>query len=443
MAGSSAAAHGTLVREMSLPTPTARAPHRFLLGAWFAAGLGLVTDVALAQPTLPAVPWVGPATPALDSPGAAAARAVLPHLRLPPGFQIEPFAMVPGARHLAVSPSGTQLVVGSRQDRVWQVRERGPADREVRLVAPELSWRLPNGVCWGADGTLFVAELNRVLALPRAESLSDDDRVSAVAVVPQGQLVPPEEATANHGARVCRVDAQGRLYLALGQPYNVQPRGKVALYERLGIGGIIRMDGRDGSRREVLAVGIRNSVGLTLQPGSQTVWFTDNQTDRLGDDTPPGELNRITQPAPEHFGYPWFQGRDVRIAGSAVAPDLADLPPPPRWTRPQAEFPAHQAQLGLSFYTGQQFPPEYRGGLFVAAHGSWNRSQPTGALVQFVPLRPDGSAGTPQVFAEGWLDPATGRYRGRPVDVAVWRDGSLLVSDDAAGVVWRIHYRQP
>ena len=232
------------------------------------------------------------------------------------------------------------------------------------------------------------------------------------------------------------------VYIALGQPYNVQPREKVARYERLGIGGIIRINGRNGQDREVLAVGIRNSVGLDLQPGSGTLWFTDNQTDRLGDDTPPGELNRVTQRPPEHFGYPWFQGRQVRIAGSAVAPDLADLPPPERWTRPQAEFPAHQAQLGLVFYTGEQFPPPYRGGVFVAAHGSWNRSQPTGALVNFVPIDADGRVGEPQVFASGWLD-AQGRYLGRPVDVAVWRDGSLLVSDDHAGVVWRIRHTGP
>ena len=129
-------------------------------------------------------------------------------------------------------------------------------------------------------------------------------------------------------------------------------------------------------------------------------------------------------------------------AGSGAAPDLKDMPEPKGAIFPQVEFPAHQAQLGMAFYTGNKFPAKYRGGMFVAAHGSWNRTKPSGAEIQFVPVNADGSAGKMEVFASGFLDPETGLYRGRPVDVAVMKDGSILVSDDFAGAIYRISYEQ-
>ncbi|NBQ87663.1 MAG: sorbosone dehydrogenase, partial [Betaproteobacteria bacterium] len=141
-----------------------------------------------------------------------------------------------------------------------------------------------------------------------------------------------------------------------------------------------------------------------------------------------------------HFGYPYIHGNNVQIAGTAAAPDLKGMNPPANWTKPQVEFPAHQAQLGMTFYTGKQFPAQYQGGVFVAAHGSWNRVKPSGALINFVPIKADGTAGPSTVFADGFLDEVTGSYRGRPVDVAVWKDGSLLVSDDFAGAIYRISY---
>jgi glucose/arabinose dehydrogenase len=206
---------------------------------------------------------------------------------------------------------------------------------------------------------------------------------------------------------------------------------------------MIRMNPFDGSKREVVAKGVRNSVGMDINPKDKTVWFTDNQTDGMGDDIPPGELNRITKPGGggEHFGYPYIHGNNTVIAGTGAAPDLKGLTPPAQWTKPQIEFPAHQAQLGMTFYNGKQFPAQYQGGIFVAAHGSWNRTKPSGGLVNFVSLKPDGTADKSVVFAEGFLDPDTGSYRGRPVDVAVWKDGSLLVSDDYAGAIYRITYK--
>jgi glucose/arabinose dehydrogenase len=297
-------------------------------------------------------------------------------------------------------------------------------------------------VCWTKDGFLIVVEHNRVLNFPAAEFFYEGPDVAVIEVVGQGKLIPVEEESFNHGARVCDVGPDGMLYISMGQPFNVQPKEKVALYEQIGIGGMVRMNAFDGSKREVVARGIRNSVGQDFNPKDGVLWFTDNQTDGMGDDTPPGELNRITKPGGggEHFGYPFIHGNNVQIAGTAAAPDLKGMNPPAQWTKPQIEFPAHQAQLGMAFYTGKQFPAKYQGGVFVAAHGSWNRTKPSGALVNFVSMKADGTADKSEVFLDGFLDEATGLYRGRPVDVAVMKDGSMLVSDDFAGALYRITY---
>jgi glucose/arabinose dehydrogenase len=372
---------------------------------------------------------------------ADAIRANLKAVKLPPGFKIELYAVVPDARHMAVAPSTNMLFVGTRKTRVWAVTDRngdGAAD-EVKPFAPSLNFKVPNGVCWTKDGFLIVAEHNRVLNFPAAEFFYEGPDVAVIEVVPQGELIPVEEESFNHGARTCRVADDGKLYITLGQPYNVQPAGKVALYEKLGIGGMVRMNAFDGSGREVVARGVRNSVGMDINPKDKVVWFTDNQTDGMGDETPPGELNRITKAGGEHFGYPFIHGNNVQIAGTAAAPDLKDMKAPAVWTKPQVEFPAHQAQLGMTFYNGKQFPAKYQGGMFVAAHGSWNRTQPTGALINFVPLNSDGTAGKSEVFADGWLD-ANGVYKGRPVDVAPMKDGSLLISDDYVGAIYRVTY---
>jgi glucose/arabinose dehydrogenase len=371
-------------------------------------------------------------------------RENLKQIKLPPGFKISLYAVVPDARHMAVAPSTNMLFVGTRKTTVWAVTNRnsGEMATEVKSFAPSLKFTNPNGVCWTRDGFLIVAEHNRVLNFPAAEFFYEGPDVAVIEVVPQGGLVPVEEESYNHGARTCRVGPDGMLYITLGQPYNVQPANKVALYEKLGIGGIVRMNAFDGSKREVVAVGVRNSVGQDFNPKDKSLWFTDNQTDGMGDDIPPGELNRVSKNG-EHFGYPYIHGRNVKIAGTAAAPDLKDMKAPAALTPPQVEFPAHQAQLGMTFYSGKQFPAKYQGGIFVAAHGSWNRTTPSGALINFVSLKADGSADKSEVFAEGWLDPNTNTYRGRPVDVAVMKDGSLLVSDDFAGAIYRITYQQP
>ena len=392
--------------------------------------------VATTDLNIPVVPQTGR--------NADAIKENLKRIKLPPGFKIELYAVVPDARHMAVAPSTNMLFVGTRKTTVWAVTDRnsdGVAD-EVKSFAPSLKFTNPNGVCWTRDGFLIVVEHNRVLNFPAAEFFYEGPDVAVIPVVDQGKLIPPEEESFNHGARTCRVSDDGKLYITLGQPFNVPPKDKIAMYEQLGIGGMVRMDPFDGSKREVVARGVRNSVGMDINPKDKTVWFTDNQTDGMGDDIPPGELNRITKAGGEHFGYPYIHGNSVQIAGTAAAPDLKGMSPPAQWTKPQVEFPAHQAQLGMTFYNGRMFPAKYQGGAFVAAHGSWNRTKPSGALIQYVSMKADGTADKLETFAEGWLD-ENGIYRGRPVDVAVAKDGSLLISDDFAGAIYRVTYTAP
>ena len=392
--------------------------------------------VATTDLNIPTIPQTGR--------NADAIRANLKNIKMPAGFKIDLYAVVPDARHMAVAPSTNMLFVGTRKTTVWAVTDRnsdGVAD-EVKSFAPSLKFTNPNGVCWTRDGFLIVAEHNRVLNFPAAEFFYEGPDVAVIEVVPQGKLIPVEEESYNHGARTCRVDDKGQLHITLGQPFNVQPKDKVALYEKLGIGGMVRMNAFDGSKREVVAVGVRNSVGMDINPKDKTVWFTDNQTDGMGDETPPGELNRITKAGGEHFGYPFIHGNNVQIAGTDAAPDLKGMAPPAQWTKPQIEFAAHQAQLGMTFSGGNMFPEKYRNGIFVASHGSWNRTKPSGALINFVSLKADGTADKNEVFAEGWLD-ANGLYRGRPVDVAMMKDGSMLISDDFAGAIYRVTYSAP
>ena len=367
---------------------------------------------------------------------ADAIRENLKRIKLPPGFRIDLYAIVPDARHMAVAPSTNMLFVGTRKTTVWAVTDRdgdGVAD-EVKAFAPSLNFKVPNGVCWTRDGFLIVVEHNRILNFPAAEFFYEGPDVAVIEVVPQGKLIPEEEESFNHGSRVCRIGKDGMLYIALGQPFNVPPRDKLALYREWGLGGIVRMNAFDGSKREVYARGIRNSVGIDFNPKDNTLWFTDNQTDGMGDDTPPGELNRATA-AGQDFGYPLVCGH-VRITENGYDKD----PLPANLVYPQVEMAAHAADLGLTFYTGNKFPAKYRGGIFSAQHGSWNRTTPIGARVMFTSLKPDGTAEKTEVFAEGWLDPDTHRYRGRPVDVAQLPDGSILVSDDFAGALYRISY---
>ena len=359
----------------------------------------------------------------------------LKKIKLPPGFKIDLYAVVPDARSIAVAPTANMMFVGTRKTNVWAVtnRNNGEMATEVKEFAPALKFNNPNAVCWSKDGFLYVVESNRVLKFPGAEFFYDTPDVAVADVVPQGELIPPSEVSFNHSGRTCRVGADKMLYITLGQPYNVQPPDKLDLYKKTGIGGIVRMS-QDGKNREVYATGIRNSVGMDFNPKDKTLWFTDNQTDGMGDDIPKGEINRSTK-AGQFFGYPYIVS-ETRITEHGYDKEAvpADAVPP------QVMTVAHAADLGMAFYTGKTFPAKYQGSFFSAQHGSWNRTKPVGAQVLFTSLKEDGTADKTEVFAKGWLEEDTGTYIGRPVDVATGKDGSLYISDDYAGAVYRISY---
>ena len=359
----------------------------------------------------------------------------LKRIKLPAGFKIGLYAIVPDARHMAVGPQGIVTFVGTRKTEVWAVTDRDK-DRvadEVKNFAPSIEFNIPNGPCFSKDGFLYIAEQNRVLVYPAAEFFYESPDVAAFNVIPQGKLIPVEEESYNHTARVCRIGPDGKLYISLGQPFNVSPEDKMSLYTRTGIGGIIRIN-TDGTGREVFTQGVRNSVGMDFNPANGELWFTDNQVDGMGDDIPPGEMNRQTE-AGQHFGFPWYGGGKVRTT------EYKDSEPPADIIFPAVEMVAHAADLGMTFYTGTAFPAKYRGGIFSAQHGSWNRTTPVGARVLFTSVNEDGSVGQTEPFAEGWID-ENEEYLGRPVEVAQLRDGSLLVSDDLAGAIYRIWYER-
>ena len=360
-------------------------------------------------------------------------RSNLSRIQLPPGFSIDLYAVVPDARHMAVGTNAGVVYVGTRKTRVWAVtdRTRARVADEVKVFAPSVQFRQPNGVCFSKDGQLYVAEHNRVLVFPAAEFFYEGPDV-ALDVVAE-QLVPKSEESFNHGARTCTIGPDNKLYITLGQPYNVPPAAKMELYAREGIGGIIRMD-RDGKNREVFARGVRNSVGHDWNPRTNELWFTDNQVDGMGDDQPPGELNHAPR-AGMNFGFPWYGGGHTRTV------EYKDATPPADVTFPDVEMAPHAADLGMHFYRGRMLPEQYRGAIFSAQHGSWNRTTPVGARVMVTTFKADGTVNKTEPFASGWLNDETGEYSGRPVDVAELADGSLLVSDDFAGAIYRISYK--
>ena len=369
-----------------------------------------------------------------NSPAADSIRNILKGITLPDGFKIELYALVPDARHMAMAPQGTVLFVGTKKTKVWAVmdRDRNRVADEVKDFAPSLEFDVPNGVAFTKDGFLYIAERNRVMLYPAAEFFHESPDVVAVPIVPQGTLIPVDEESYNHTARVIKVGPDDKLYISLGQPFNVAPPEKLDLYNETGIGGIIRMN-RDGTDREIYTYGVRNSVGHDFHPVTGELWFTDNQVDGMGDDIPPGEINRQTAMG-QHFGHPWYGGGDTRTneyAGQEVPVDVV---------MPVSNTIAHAADLGMTFYTGKMFPEKYKNAIFSAQHGSWNRTTPVGARVMVTFIDAEGNA-TTEPFAEGWID-ENGEYDGRPVDVAMMKDGSILVSDDFANAIYRITYSQ-
>ncbi len=368
-----------------------------------------------------------------DDDNAAQLRKNLEKIKLADGFKINLYAVVPDARHMAVGPQGIVTFVGTRKDAVWSVTDRnkdGTAD-EVKRFAPSLDFAIPNGVCFSKDGFLYIAERNRVRVFPAAEFFYESPDVAAGDVVKEGELIPGADESFNHTARVCAVGPDKKLYIQIGQPFNVPPADKQEEFKKTGIGGIIRMD-QNGANREIYADGLRNPVGFDFDPATGDLWTNDNQVDGMGDDIPPGELNHITEMG-QNFGFPWYGGGKVRTE------EYKNSEPPANAVFPVVETVAHAADLGMVFYTGNKFPERYKRGVFTTQHGSWNRTVPVGARVLFTPLNEDGTAGEQEEFATGWLT-ADGEYIGRPIGLTQLRDGSLLVSDDFAGAIYRISY---
>lgn len=346
------------------------------------------------------------------------AEGLLSEIKLPPGFHISIYTdRTPNARSLALGSDGTVYAGTMEEGKVYAVRD-GDGDgkaEQVYVLASDLN--MPNGVAF-ADGDLYVAEVPRILKFKGiARSLSNP---------PKPEVVFdrfPEDV--HHGWKYLRVGPDGKLYTPVGAPCNV------CLSEKEVYATLTRLD-KDGSNLEVYARGLRNSVGFDWHPDTKELWLNDNGRDWLGDDRPPDELNHAPKPG-LHFGFPYCHGKDIPDPSFGKDKSCAEFEPP-AWA-----YPAHVAPLGVRFYRGEQFPAEYRGRLFVAQHGSWNRSTPIGYRVVVVEFQ-DGKPIGDKVFADGWLNP-DGKVLGRPVDILEMPDGAILVSDDKAGAIYRIVYR--
>lgn len=346
------------------------------------------------------------------------ALAGLESIRLPPGFTIEMVSdTVPDARSMALGEDGTVYVGTRTEGNVYALPDRDQDGRPDRVVTIAKGLTMPNGVTV-IDGALYVAEVPRLIRFDGIASELDHP--------PEAEVVFDRFPTdLDHGWKYLRLGPDGYLYMTIGAPCNIcRPEKDV-------YASIVRMR-PDGEDFEIYAHGVRNSLGFDWHPASRELYFTENGADRLGDDKPPEELNHAPKIGLD-FGYP------VCHAGTILDAEFGDQGNCRDSVAPVWKFAAHVAPLGARFYTGDQFPSEYKNQLFVAEHGSWNRSTPVGYRIEVV--RFEGS--TPvssNVFAEGWLG-ADGQASGRPVDILELKDGSLLVSDDQRGAIYRISYR--
>jgi glucose/arabinose dehydrogenase len=335
----------------------------------------------------------------------------LDKIKLQPKFKIEVFASgISGARSMTWGENGT-LFVGSRSS--GQVVAITP-DKKIHVIAKKL--HEPNGVAF-RDGSLYVAEISRISRFDKIESHLDQPPKPVVIV----NDLPTDE---HHGWKFIAFGPDKKLYIAVGAPCNVcEIKDPYA--------AILRMDA-DGKNREVFARGVRNTVGFSWHPVTHEMWFTDNGRDMMGDDIPSDELNRAAKSG-LHFGYPFCHEGDLTDPEYAKGHTCSEFVPP------EEKLGAHVASLGMRFYTGQMFPHEYKNQIFIAEHGSWNRSKKVGYRVVEVLLDSKGKVASEKIFADGWLQGES--EWGRPVDVIVAPDGALLVSDDRADAIYRISYK--
>lgn len=341
-------------------------------------------------------------------------------LKLPEGFKIEVYAdSIDGARSMAMGDNGT-LFVGTRNNKtVYAIQDRDKDYRADRVILLDTTLEVPNGIAF-RNGNLYVAEVGRLLRYDNIEN--ELDSISEPKVVYDDY---PTEF--HHGWKYIAFGPDDKLYVPVGAPCNICD--STVVDERYAT--ITRMD-PDGSNREIYAKGVRNSVGFTWHPETKEMWFTDNGRDMLGDDIPPCELNRITEPG-QHFGYPYCHG------GVVKDPEFGDQRPCSDFVPPVQALEAHVAPLGVKFYTGTMFPEKYKDYAFIAEHGSWNRSKKVGYRIALVKLE-ENNAVAYESFLEGWLDEESQEQFGRPVDILFLEDGSMLISDDYGDAIYRVSY---
>ena len=341
-------------------------------------------------------------------------------IKLPSGFSISIFASgIENARSMCLGSNGT-IFVGSRDEgNVYAVRDVNGDFRADSITIIASGLNRPNGVAF-LNGSLYVAEVSKIWRYDNIENKLQKP--------PKPVLVSdafPDES--HHGWKYIAFGPDGKLYVPVGAPCNICES------EDERFASIMRMN-VDGTDLEVFAKGIRNTVGFAWHPDTKNLWFTDNGRDWLGDDLPPCELNHALE-KDMHFGYPYCHG------GSIADPEFGSKFPCSDFTPPVQNLGAHVAPLGMLFYTGNMFPPEYKNRIFIAEHGSWNRSDKAGYRVTTVSINDKGMSKEYKPFAEGWLPPK-GKVWGRPVALLQLSDGSVLVSDDFANAIYRITYNQ-
>jgi hypothetical protein len=350
-------------------------------------------------------------------PPAAFADPPTDKIKLPPGFRIEVWAALDSPRAMTLGRNNTVYVGSAGAGKVYALKY-DDIRRATEVSTLLQGIELPIGVAY-RDGALFVSAVDRILRLDDVDRRLKDPPEPAVVFA----AFPRER---HHGSKFIAFGPDGKLYAPVGAPCNIcdPNRDRYA--------NIMRMNA-DGSDAEVFARGVRNTVGFDWHPRTRELWFTDNGRDWLGDDSPPCELNRAPR-AGMHFGYPYCHGSRVSD------PEYGSKRACREFTPPVQSLGPHVAPLGMRFYTGTMFPPEYRNQIFIAEHGSWNRSKKIGYRVTLVRLK-GNRAVSYQPFAEGWLDNEV--VSGRPADVLVLPDGSLLISDDLANVIYRVSYAAP